>query len=475
MTAVAALLTYDVMAPLMFAGLVVFLIIGFPVAFSLIACGLSFALLGIELGYFQPAFLQGLPPRVFGILSNELLLAIPFFTLMGAILERSGLAEDLLEGIGQLFGPLPGGLGFAAIIVGAVRGAITGTGAASVLAMGMIAMPKMLRTGYAPRYATGVVAASGTITQVIPPSLVLIVLAEVLGRSVGDMYLGAIGPSLLQVALFLLYTGAMALISPQKLPPLPESERTLRGLALAGVIIRAIVPSLGLIFLVLGTIFLGLATPTEAGAMGTVGALALAAANRRLTLPLLWQGMATTMHITAMVVFILIGATVFSLVFAGVEGGHWLEDLLRDLPGGQTGFLVFVNVFIFLLAFFLDFFESACIILPLLIPTAKALDIDLVWFGVMICVNMQTAFMHPPFGFALFYVRSVTPSNVSTRDIYLGAIPFLALQLVLVAIVVAWPESVTGMLHSGTGIDPATVTIDVPPPPPLEDVPLRFD
>ncbi len=471
----AAFLTYDLMAPLMFAGLILFLIIGFPVAFSLIACGLSFALLGIELGYFQPAFLQGLPPRVFGILSNELLLAIPFFTLMGAILERSGLAEDLLEGMGQLFGGLPGGLGYAVILVGAVLGAITGTVAASVLAMGMIAMPAMLRTGYDPRYATGVVAASGTITQVIPPSLVLIVLAEVLGKPVGDMYLGAIGPSILQTLLFLGYTAAVAIISPRKMPPLPESARTLRGAALAWRIIKAIVPSLGLIFLVLGTIFLGLATPTEAGAMGTVGALAMAAANGRLDAKLLWQGMETTMRITAMVVFILIGATVFSLVFAGVEGGHWLEDLLRDLPGGQTGFLIFVNVFIFLLSFFLDFFEIAFIILPLLLPTAKALDIDLVWLGVMLCVNMQTSFMHPPFGFALFYVRSVTPSTVSTREIYLGAIPFLALQLVLVAIVVIWPETVTAFIGGGPVVDPGTVTIDIAPPPAVEDVPLKFD
>jgi len=472
---VAAFLTYDLMAPLMFAGLIVFLIVGFPVAFSLVACGLSFAILGIELGFFQPAFLQGLPPRVFEILSNELLLAIPFFTLMGAILERSGLAEDLLEGMGQLFGALPGGLGYSVILVGALLGAITGTVAASVLAMGMIAMPAMLRTGYDQRYATGVVAASGTITQVIPPSLVLIVLAQVLGRSVGDMYLGAIGPSILQTLLFLAYTVALSVLAPRKVPPLPEAERRLRGLALAWTIVRAIMPSLGLMFLVLGTIFLGLATPTEAGAMGTVGALLLAAANRRLTPALLWQGMATTMQITAMVVFILIGATVFSLVFAGVEGGHWIEDLLRDLPGGRTGFLVFVNVFIFLLAFFLDFFEIAFIILPLLIPTAKALGIDLVWFGVMVCVNMQTSFMHPPFGFALFYVRSVTPGSVPTRDIYLGAIPFLVLQLVLVAIVVAWPESVTAFLHGGPAVDPATVTIDIPPPTPTEDVPLKFD
>jgi len=470
-----SILTYEFMAPLMFVGLIVFLIMGFPVAFSLVACGLSFALLGIELGFFHPAFLQGLPPRVFAILSNELLLAIPFFTLMGAILERSGLAEDLLDGMGQLFGSLPGGLGYAVILVGAVLGAITGTVAASVLAMGMIAMPAMLRTGYNPRYATGVIAASGTITQVIPPSLVLIVLAEVLGKPVGDMYLGAVGPSIMQTLLFLGYTLGVSIVSPNTMPPLPASARRLRGTALTLTIVRATVPSLGLMFLVLGTIFLGLATPTEAGAMGTVGALVLASANGRLSLPLLWQGMATTMQITAMVVFILIGSTVFSLVFAGVEGGRWLEDLLGNLPGGQNGFILFVNVFIFILAFFLDFFEIAFIILPLLLPTAKALDVNLVWFGVMLCVNMQTAFMHPPFGFALFYVRSVTPSSVPTRDIYLGAIPFLLLQATLVVIVVAWPGAVTDLVHIAPAFDPGAVMIDIAPSAPLEEVPLKFN
>jgi len=468
-------LTYDAMAPAMFGGLVVFLILGFPVAFSLAACGLAFAALGIELGHFQPAFLQSLPLRVFGILSNELLLAIPFFTLMGAILERSGLAEDLLESFGQLMGKLPGGLGYAVILVGAVLGAITGTVAASVIAMGMISMPAMLRTGYSPRFASGVIAASGTITQVIPPSLVLIVLAEVLGRSVGDMYLGAIGPSFLQLALFLGYVAVLAFFRPELVPPLPDAMLTLKGWALWRRAAAGMIPSLALIFLVLGTIFLGLATPTEAGAMGTVGAMILAAAHGRLTLPLLWQGVETTMRITAMVVFILIGATVFSLVFAGMDGAHWIEGLLQSLPGGTTGFLVAVNVFIFVLAFFLDFFEIAFIILPLLVPTAKALGIDMVWFGVMLCVNLQTSFMHPPFGFALFYVRSVAPvDQVSTRDIYLGAVPWLLLQLVLVGVVIAWPESVTYWVGGDAGVDPASVTIELPVFAPPPDVPFEF-
>lgn len=464
------------MAPLMFGGMVIFLLVGFPVAFSLVACGLFFAVIGIAMGFFQPGFLQSLPLRVFhGIVANELLLAIPFFTLMGAILERSGLAEDLLEGLGQAFGKLPGGLGYSVILVGAVLGAITGTVAASVLAMGMISLPAMLRTGYSARFATGSIAAAGVITQVIPPSLVLIVLAQVLGRSVGDMYLGAIGPSILQTLLFLGYVAGLAIFRPATVPPLPESARTLRGWKLAWRILRGIVPSLALIFLVLGTMFMGLATPTEAGAMGTVGAMVMSALHGRLSIHTLWQGVQTTMRITAMVGFILVGATVYSLVFAGVEGTHWVEGLLADLPGGTTGFLIFVNVFIFLLSFFLDFFEIAFIILPLLAPTAQKLGIDMVWFGLMVCVNMQTAFMHPPFGFALFYVRSIAPASVKTRDIYLGAIPWLCLQLVLVAITIAWPESVTYWLPKGTGIDPATVTIDVPPPPPAADIPFRFD
>lgn len=465
------------MAPLMFGGMVVFLLVGFPVAFSLVACGMFFAVVGIWMGFFQPAFLQSLPLRVFhGIIANELLLAIPFFTLMGAILERSGLAEDLLEGLGQAFGKLPGGLGFSVILVGALLGAITGTVAASVLAMGMISLPAMLRTGYSARFATGSIAASGVITQVIPPSLVLIVLAQVLGRSVGDMYLGAIGPSILQTLLFLGYVGALAIFRPATVPPLPESARTLHGWKLGLRIMRGVVPSMGLIFLVLGTMFLGLATPTEAGAMGTVGAMAMAMLHGRLTPAMLWQGTQTTMRITAMVGFILIGATVYSLVFAGVEGTHWVEGLLKTLPGGRTGFLVFVNAFIFVVSFFLDFFEIAFIILPLLAPTAQQLGIDMVWFGLMVCVNMQTSFMHPPFGFALFYVRSIAPPEVRTREIYLGAIPWLCLQLVLVAITIAWPESVTWWLPHGSGIDPSTVIIDVPPPAaPPADVPFTFD
>jgi tripartite ATP-independent transporter DctM subunit len=461
----------DIMAPLMFGGLVVFLLLGFPVAFSLCAVGLFFGFLSIELGFFTTAYLGNLPLRVFGILSNDLLLAIPFFTLMGAILERCGLAEDLLEGTGQLFGRIPGGLAYAVILVGAVLGAITGTVAASVIAMGMISLPIMMRYGYDMRIATGVIAASGTITQLIPPSLVLIVLGDQLGVSVGDMYAGAIGPSFLQILLFMAFIAAVSIIAPHKVPPLPEEARTLRGWPLYWRVLRGMVPSIVLIFMVLGTIFMGLATPTEAGAMGVVGAILLALINRRFTYRLLREAMANTAQITAMVIYILIGATVFSLVFQGVDGGLWIEHLLADLPGGQTGFLIFVNVFVFLLAFFLDFFEIAFIVVPLLAPVAQKLDINLVWFGVLLCINLQTSFMHPPFGFALFYLRSIAPKAVLTRDIYLGAIPWLFLQLVLVAVVIFWPESVTYWLDSTPKVDPASVIIDIPPPPAFDDQP----
>jgi tripartite ATP-independent transporter DctM subunit len=458
------LIPLDLMPPLMFAGLVLFLLVGFPAAFSLSAVGLFFGFASIEMGFFAPSWLEALPLRVFNILSNDLLLAIPFFTLMGAILERCGLAEDLLEGTGQLFGKIPGGLAYAVILVGAILGAITGTVAASVIAMGMISLPIMIRYGYDMRIATGVIAASGTITQVIPPSLVLIVLGDQLGQSVGDMYAGAIGPSFLQVLLFMAFIAGVSIFAPHKVPPLPDEALAPRDWRLWWRVLKGMVPSIVLIFMVLGTIFMGLATPTEAGAMGVVGAVVLAAINRRLTWPLVREAMGTTMRITSMVIFILIGATVFSLVFQGVNGSVWIEHLLSHLPGGQTGFLIFVNIFIFFLAFFLDFFEIAFIVIPLLAAPAKALGIDLVWFGVLICINMQTSFMHPPFGFALFYLRGIAPKEVRTRDIYWGAVPWLFLQLALVAIVIFWPESVTYWIDRGPQVDPSTVVIDLPPP-----------
>ncbi|SOZ35793.1 TRAP transporter large permease [Cupriavidus neocaledonicus] len=498
------------MAPIMFASLVVFLLSGFPIAFALAANGLLFAFLGIELGMLPPELLQALPSRLFGIIENDTLLAIPFFTFMGLILERSGMAEDLLDTIGQLFGPIRGGLAYAVIFVGALLAATTGVVAASVISMGLISLPLMLKYKYDKRLASGVIAASGTLAQIIPPSLVLIVLADQLGRSVGDMYKGAFVPGLVLTGLYMLYVLLVTLIKPAAAPALPLEARTFRepsgksgaasvlvltGLAVAvGVLVDlfykpeaplderlvvsvgaailfafvlavinktlklgllsqmaekvtfVLIPPLALIFLVLGTIFIGVATPTEGGGMGALGALILAMVKRRLDLGLTKQAMEATLKLSAFVIFILIGARVFSLTFYGVDGHLWVEHLLTALPGGQTGFLVAVNVLFFLLAFFLDFFELAFILVPLVGPVADKLGIDLIWFGVLLAVNMQTSFMHPPFGFSLFYLRSVAPREVKTSEIYWGAVPFVVIQLVMVALIIVFP----GLVSTGT-------------------------
>ncbi len=464
-------------APIMFAGLVVVMLIGFPVAFSLAALGLASGFFAIEMGWFPAVFMANLPINIFGILSNELLLAIPFFTFMGAILEKCGLAEDMLDSMGQLFGTVKGGLGYSVIIVGFILGAITGTVAGQVIAMALISLPVMIRYGYNMRYATGVLAASGTITQLVPPSLVLIVMADQLGRSVGDMYRGAWGPSILQVLIFAGYTFMLGVFKPQHVPGIPKEARTMSGAKLWLKCLRGIIPSALLIFAVLGSmgglpgIDTAIATPTEAGAMGVVGAMILAAIHKRLTWALMWEAMQGTMRLTAMVVFILIGARVFSMVFQGVDGAKWVEHLLSGLPGGQIGFLIVVNLFIFFLAFFLDFFEIAFIILPMLGPVADKLGIDLIWFGVLLCVNMQTSFMHPPFGFALFYLRGIAntlfkegriPKPVLSSDIYMGAIPWVIMQLLLVTIVIFVPQTVTMFLPKQEIIDTDKVQIEIP-------------
>jgi tripartite ATP-independent transporter DctM subunit len=436
----------ELMPPLMFAGLVIFLLLGYPVAFSLAANGLLFGLIGISQGFFDVALMQALPERILGIVANQTLLAIPFFTFMGLILERSGMAEDLLETIGQLFGGIRGGLAYAVIFVGALLAATTGVVAASVIAMGLISLPIMMRYGYDSRLATGVIAASGTLAQIIPPSLVLIVLADQLGVSVGDLYKGALIPSLTLTGLYVLFVLMITLVKPAAAPALPLAARTLHGRALLAKVGVSILPPLLLIFLVLGTIFLGWATPTEGGAMGATGALMLALFKRRLSWDLLKQAMDSTTRLSSFVIFILIGSTVFSLVFRGMNGDLWVEHLLTALPGGALGFLIVVNLLIFVLAFFLDFFEIAFIIVPLLAPVAQKLGIDLVWLGVLIGINMQTSFMHPPFGFALFYLRSVAPKTIKTSDIYRGAIPFVIIQLVMVALVIAFPR-ITGYQH----------------------------
>ncbi|HZP93668.1 MAG TPA: TRAP transporter large permease subunit [Burkholderiales bacterium] len=464
------------LAPLMFCALVVFLLFGYPVAFALGAVGLSFGFIGVQLGLLTPALFQALPERIFGIMSNDTLLAVPFFTFMGLVLERSGMAEDLLDTVGQLFGPVRGGLAYAVVFVGALLAATTGVVAASVISMGLISLPIMLRYGYDRRLASGVIAASGTLAQIIPPSLVLIVLADQLGRSVGDMYQGAILPGLLLAGLYFLYVLGRSVAFPEAAPALPAEARALRGFALLRRVVFVLIPPLALIFLVLGTIFLGVATPTEGGAMGATGALILALINRRLSWSLLRQAMNTTAKLSSFVMFILVGSTVFSLTFRAVNGDLWVEHLLTGLPGGAVGFLVVVNALVFVLAFFLDFFELAFIIVPLLGPVADKLGIDLIWFGVLLGVNMQTSFLHPPFGFALFYLRSVAPAKayldkitgrqiapVSTGQIYWGAVPFVAIQVVMIGIVIAFPGLVTANLDRST-VDPSKIKLEIPAP-----------
>ncbi|MGE5476951.1 MAG: TRAP transporter large permease [Bacteroidales bacterium] len=463
------------MAPLMFVALVMFLLSGYPVAFALAANGLAFGLIGIALGLLQPQLMQALPERIFGIMRNDTLLAIPFFTFMGLILERSGMAEDLLDTIGQLFGPMRGGLAYAVIFVGALLAATTGVVAASVISMGLISLPIMLRYGYDRRIASGVIAASGTLAQIIPPSLVLIVMADQLSRSVDDMYRGAMGPGLVLTGLYAGFILLVSLVRPDAVPALPPEARTLHGRALARRVVVSLVPPLVLIFLVLGTIFIGVASPTEGGAMGATGALILALLQRKLSLDLLKQAMNVTAKLSSFVVFILIGSTVFGLVFRAVNGDLWVEHLLTALPGGQLGFLIVVNILVFVLAFFLDFFELAFIVVPLLGPVADKLGIDLIWFGVLLAVNMQTSFMHPPFGFALFFLRSVAPKAdyddkltgrrikaVATSDIYWGAVPFVCLQIVMVALVIAFPGLVGDFSVKQHNLDNIQMNIEMP-------------
>jgi TRAP-type mannitol/chloroaromatic compound transport system permease large subunit len=540
--------------PLMFCGLFAFLLTGFPVAFALAATGLGFGFIGMEAGIFPPSLFQALPLRIFGIMQNDTLLAIPFFTFMGIILERSGMAEDLLETVGQVFGPLRGGLAIAVILVGALLAATTGVVAAAVISMGLISLPIMLRYGYNRTIATGTITASGTLAQAIPPSLVLIVLADQLGRSVGDMYAGALLPGLLLVGLYIVFVVIVALVKPAWVPALPQEARIYReangssghksllvlvlicsavgwswaqvhdtlmtrwlersipsagdeivimtltlasitGLVLAllnritrmGLLSRlaeqvtfVLMPPLILIFLVLGTIFLGVATPTEGGAMGALGALILAIGKKRLSMPLLNQALENTAKLATFVLFILIGSTVFSFTFNAADGHIWVEHLFTDMPGGGWGFLIVVNLLVFVLGMFIDFFEIAFIVLPLLAPVAEKIlpglvpgmtpDVAMIWFGVIIAMNLQTSFLTPPFGFALFYLRSVaakfdykdrvtgkTIKAVSTNEIYKGSIAFIVLQLIMVAAIMIFPSLVVGNMSKDKGLSDAAV------------------
>jgi len=433
----------DWLAPLMFVTALVLIFSGYPVAFALGGTALIFAGIGVVLGYFDWSLLFALPDRAFGIMSNYVLLAVPFFIFMGTVLERSRLAEDLLQTIGMLFGPLRGGLALAVVFVGTLLAAATGVVGASVVAMGMISLPVMLRYGYSKELAAGIITASGTLGQIIPPSVVLVVLADQLGVSVGDLFLGALVPGLALAGLYALYAAGVALLKPKAAPALPRSARNVPGRELARRVVLVMLPPLVLILLVLGSIFAGIATPTEAGALGAVGAMVLALLNRRLSFEALRASMDETARLTTMVVFLLIGSTAFSLVFYGLYGDIWIEELLTNLPGGIVGFLIVANLAIFMLGFFIDFFEIAFIILPLLVPAARALGIDLVWFGVMVGMNLQTSFLTPPFGFALFYLRGVAPPELTTAQIYRGAVPFILIQLVGLLLIILFPEMVS--------------------------------
>jgi TRAP-type mannitol/chloroaromatic compound transport system permease large subunit len=538
------------LAPIMFGALVIFLLSGFPVAFSLAACGMVFGFIAIEMGVVPAALMQALPLRLVGIMQNDTLLAIPFFTFMGLLLERSGMAEDLLETVAQVFGGIRGGLALAVIVVGAMLAATTGVMAASVISMGLISLPIMLRYGYNRPLAAGAITASGTLAQIVPPSLVLIVIADQLGRSVGDMYLAAFVPAFMLIGLYCLFIAAVAIIRPAWVPALPPEARIYREpngasghvslmilLAIcfivgtlifsnyaaivhwvtgdpqaraptdeavvmamtAGVVLAlsvallgrlaglrilsqlaervtfVLIPPLLLIFLVLGTIFLGVATPTEGGAMGAVGALSLALLRRRLSFSLLSQALNSTAKLSVFVMFVLIGSTVFSLTFQGVDGPIWVEHLFDKVPGDQIGFLIVVNLMIFFLGFFLDFFEIAFILLPLLAPVAAKLDIDLVWFGIIIAMNLQTSFLTPPFGFALFYLRSVAPNvdyddritreripRMTTADIYRGSVAFVVMQVFMLGIVIGFPGMTLSALGPKQTFDLDSIRIDLP-------------
>jgi tripartite ATP-independent transporter DctM subunit len=417
------------------------------VAFALGGTALLFAFVGVELGMFDWSLLYALPSRTFGVMSNYLLLAVPFFVFMGTLLERSKLAEDLLRTIGLLFGRVRGGLAFAVVVVGTLLAAATGVVGASVVAMGLISLPVMLRYGYDARFATGIIVACGTLGQIIPPSVVLVVLGDQLGVSVGDLFLGALLPGLTLSVLYALYAAGVAIVRPEALPALPESERTLAGAALFRQVGLVLLPPLFLILLVLGSIFAGVATPTEAGALGALGAVVLAALNRRLTRTALRETAQSTARLTSMVMILLIGASAFSLVFRGLEGDIWIEELLLDLPGGAFTLVLVVNAIVFVLGFFIDFFEIAFVVLPLVLPAARALGIDMVWFGVLIGMNLQASFLTPPFGFALFYLRGVAPPSITTGVIYRGVIPFVVIQLVALGCVWAFPELVTAFLR----------------------------
>ena len=436
------------LGPLMFVVVLALIFLGFPVAFCLGGAALIFGVLGVEAGEFAWDYLKLFPERVLGVMGNQVLLAVPFFIFMSTMLERSRLAQDLLRTIGLLFGSVRGGLAFAVVFVGALLAASTGVVGASVVSMGLISLPVMMRYGYAPSIATGVICASGTLGQIIPPSIVLVVLGDQMGVSVGDLFRGSIGPGLLLTGLYAAYIALVARFRPEAVPAIPVDERAAVH-NLWREVLRVMVPPLVLILVVLGSIFVGIATPTEAGALGAVGAMALAWVSKRLTRTALRETVRATTSLTAMVVVLLIGSTAFTLVFRGLHGDDWIKGILTSLPGGVVGLLVVANIAVFVLGFFIDFFEIAFIVVPLLVPAARALglvDNLMVWFGVILAVNLQTSFLTPPFGFSLFYLRGVAPKSISTGAIYRGAVPFILIQLIGLLLIIFIPEIVTWAL-----------------------------
>ncbi|MDX1562026.1 MAG: TRAP transporter large permease subunit [Gammaproteobacteria bacterium] len=441
---------------LMFAVVVVVLLAGYPVAFCLGGVALIFAVAGIAGGGFDAAFLQTMPNRLFGIMSNETLLAVPLFVFMGITLERAKIAENLLDNLSALFGTLRGGLGISVTVVGALLAASTGIVGATVVTMGLLSLPTMLRRGYSPRIATGTICAAGTLGQIIPPSIVLVLLGDVLSSaysqaqrdqgifaidtvSVGDLFAGALIPGLLLVCLYIAYVIGVAIFRPASMPAIPRDELRLNWAAVLG----SLVPPLALILAVLGSIIGGLATPTEAAGVGAVGALLLAGFRRALSVARLREIMQSTIRVSSMVFLILIGASLFSLVFRGYGGDRLVQELLVNLPGGAVGAMITVMLLMFLLGFVLDFIEITFVVVPIVGPILLAMGIDPIWLGVMIAINLQTSFLTPPFGFALFYLRGVAPESLPTGEIYRGVIPFVAIQIVALAIVAAWPALAT--------------------------------
>ncbi len=448
----------DVLSLALFATTCGVLLLGFPVAFSLAGTAFAFALLGAALGVFDLHLLASLPSRWFGVMVNEVLVAVPLFVFMGVMLERSRLSEQLLQTMGLLFGRLPGGLGLSVTLVGMLLAASTGIVGATVVTMGLLALPTMLKAGYDPRLACGTICAAGTLGQIIPPSIVLVILGDILQAanteaalakgnfapepvSVVDLFAGALLPGLLLVGLYLLWQILLAVLRPQTSPPLVEAGA--RADHLARRVLVALLPPACLILAVLGSILGGIATPTESAALGALGAILLAGLRGRLGLEVLRDVMRRTTQISSMVFLILLGASVFSLVFRGLGGARMVEDALHALPGGSFGAMLAVMAVMFGLGFFLDFIEIMFVVVPIVGPVLLAMDLDPVWLGVMMAVNLQTSFLTPPFGFALFYLRGVAPPSVTTLDIYRGIIPFVLIQLLGLALLALFPALAT--------------------------------